>query len=289
MTKIRKSSAVAVERRTATMSDGQVSGRNFTGNAAVFNTRTAIGNPLQWGFYEQVAPGAFDKSIRDGDVVQLADHDPAKPLSRMSAGTLRLSTDANGLRVDSDLVETSYGDDLIANIRAGNVKGQSFGFQVVKDTWDTEQVETNDGLTTEVEVRTLNEVKLIEVSTTPFPAYLSTTADVRSAFQSRQVRGGPALVIPRQALMALGAEIRIGAALSAVNLATLQQVLDLIATADDAVDAAQPLLATLMGVANPDDAGEDTSGTEEDSAFPLDLAIRLFQLTQRHGLALTKV
>ena len=36
-------------------------------------------------------------------------------------------------------------------------------------------------------------------------------------------------------------------------MAILAQVLDLVAAADDAVDAAQPLLADLMGVPNPDD------------------------------------
>jgi hypothetical protein len=39
----------------------------FVGHAAVFDVRTAIGNPLRWGFYEEIAPGAFTKTLSKGD------------------------------------------------------------------------------------------------------------------------------------------------------------------------------------------------------------------------------
>lgn len=58
-------------------------------------------------------------------------------------------------------------------------------------------------------------------------------------------------------------ELRAGKALSATTMDTLAQVLDLIATADVAVDAAQPLLADLMGVPNPD---EDPDPADEPDA-----------------------
>jgi len=277
--------AIVEERRAVKLDRSAVDeqSRAFTGHAAVYNQRAAIGDPLKWGFFEQIARGAFDKSLADGDVVQLADHDPAKPIARMSAGTLRLASDATGLAVDSEIVDTSYGSDLIANVRAGNVAGMSFGFQVVKDEWTTETVERNDGLQAEAEVRTLLEVRLIEVSTTPFPAYSGTDAGLRSIRAARlsvRARGGPeVLEVSDGQLAALGAELRAGAALSAANLATLQQVLDLLVaadtgvdTADAALDSAQSVLAALMGVADPDPPkpGE----MEMDGGFPVDLAIR---------------
>jgi len=277
--------AIVEERRAVKLDRSAVDeeSRSFTGHAAVYNQRAAIGDPLKWGFFEQIARGAFDKSLADGDVVQLADHDPAKPIARMSAGTLRLASDATGLAVDSEIVDTSYGSDLIANVRAGNVAGMSFGFQVVKDEWTTETVERNDGLQAEAEVRTLLEVRLIEVSTTPFPAYSGTDAGLRSIRAARlsvRARGGPeVLEVSDGQLAALGAELRAGAALSAANLATLQQVLDLLVaadtgvdTADAALDSAQSVLAALMGVADPDPPkpGE----MEMDGGFPVDLAIR---------------
>ena len=45
---------------------------------------------------------------------------------------------------------------------------------------------------------------------------------------------------------------------------TLSQVLKLVATADDAVDEAQPILADLMGVPNPD--ADETDEPAERSA-----------------------
>jgi len=78
--------AVAMERRDVA-ADAGVEGRHFVGHAAVFNQRTAIGDPTRWGFYEVVAPTAFDKTLREADVVMLSDHDPSKPLARTSAGT----------------------------------------------------------------------------------------------------------------------------------------------------------------------------------------------------------
>jgi HK97 family phage prohead protease len=153
----------------------------FAGHAAVFNSRTAIGNPLTWGFYEQIADGAFTKTLSEGDARMLVDHDSSMVVSRTSAGTLRLSQDKTGLAVDSDLdTGLSYVSDLTANLRNGNITGMSFGFYVVKDQWDTEEVETNDGNTSEVEVRTLLEVKLPEVSAVTFPAYEETDAGLRA-------------------------------------------------------------------------------------------------------------
>ncbi len=73
----------------------------FDGYAAVFNSRTSIGNPLRWGFYEEVADGAFTKTIAEGDARMLIDHDSYFVVSRVSAGTLGLAQDARGLAVDS--------------------------------------------------------------------------------------------------------------------------------------------------------------------------------------------
>lgn len=162
----------------------------FYGHAAVFNERTAIGNPLTWGFYEQVAPGAFSKTLSEGDARMLIDHDSYYIVSKVSAGTLLLSQDARGLVVDSAMDSgLSYVNDLEANLRNGNVSGMSFGFQVTKDDWTEEpaigangepMVDT-EGSAVMCELRTIREVKLIEVSAVTFPAYEQTDAGMRSA------------------------------------------------------------------------------------------------------------
>lgn len=168
----------------------------FVGHAAVFNSRTAIGNPLTWGFYEEIAPGAFTKTISEGDARMLIDHDSYYVVSRVSADTLVLAQDSVGLAVDSALdADLSYVADLKANLRNGNITGMSFGFYVVKDRWETETVETSDGQSAEVEIRTILEVKLIEVSAVTFPAYEETDAGLRhSLVPALRHRGDPAAV-----------------------------------------------------------------------------------------------
>lgn len=51
----------------------------------------------------------------------------------------------------------------------------SFGFQTVKDLWEEREKKV---------VRTLQQVKLFDVSPVTYPAYPQTSAAVRSAFES---------------------------------------------------------------------------------------------------------
>jgi HK97 family phage prohead protease len=166
----------------------------FDGHAAVFDQRTAIGNPLRWGFYEEVAPGAFSKTLNEGDARMLIDHDSYYVVSRKSAGTLRLNEDGIGLHTDSALDTTlSYVADLKANLRNGNITGMSFGFYVVKDDWSEEQVEAKDSngdtVSVDVEIRRILEVRLIEVSAVTFPAYPQTDAGLRAVVRALRSRG----------------------------------------------------------------------------------------------------
>lgn len=172
----------------------------FTGYAAVFDIRTAIGNPLKWGFYEEVAPGAFTKTISEGDQRMLIDHDTYYVVSRVSAGTLALAQDAKGLAVDSALDKRlSYVGDLIVNVDVRNITGMSFGFYVIKDQWRTETVETSDGQSAEVEIRRILETRTIEVSAVTFPAYEDTEAELNSVARAL-VRRGDVNAIERRAV-----------------------------------------------------------------------------------------
>ena len=168
-------------------------GPGFTGHAAVFNSRTAIGNPLTWGFYEEIAAGAFTKTITEGDARMLVDHDTRMVVSRVSAGSLRLAQDQVGLAVDADLdTELSYVSDLVVNLRNKNVTGMSFGFRVVKDDWEPVEIETVDGDKAEAELRIIREVQLFEVSAVTFPAYEDTDAGLRSVGVALAARGSDA-------------------------------------------------------------------------------------------------
>ena len=157
----------------------------FTGHAAVFNSRTAIGNPLTWGFYEQVSAGAFTKTLQEGDARFLIDHDTSLLVARVSAGDLRLVEDNIGLAVEADLdTELSYVRDFVRNLEKRRITGMSFGFRVVKDRWEMETVSTSDGQEAEVEVRTILEVELFECSGVTFPAYEETDAALRALSRS---------------------------------------------------------------------------------------------------------
>jgi HK97 family phage prohead protease len=144
-------------------------GNTFVGYAAVFNSPS---EPLP--FIERIAPGAFQKSLsnRKRDTRLYVNHNSDMVLASARSGTLRLSEDSRGLRVEADLPNTTAGNDLRELLRTGVVDKMSFGFTVPRggDKW------SEDGRT-----RELREIRLHEVSVvTGFPAYEATAAAVRS-------------------------------------------------------------------------------------------------------------
>ena len=149
-------------------------GMTFEGYAARFNSPS---EPIGGKFTEYIAPGAFSRSIktRGYDVKLLWNHDTSQVLGSTRAGTLTLVEDSVGLRATATLPDTQMGRDAATLIKRGDVAGMSFGFQVPAggDSWSA------DGMT-----RTLNNIKLHEVSITPFPAYPATTASVRNEVRS---------------------------------------------------------------------------------------------------------
>jgi len=164
---------------------------SITGLAAPFNSSTLIGE-LPWGFREQIAPGAFSKTLQEADVVMLFNHDTSQPLARKSAGTLDLRESDRGLEFEADPAPTSYASDLRANIKAGNVRGMSFGFSVIKAEWTDDDGNPSDAMNGTN--RILREVKLVEVSPCTFPAYETTDISARDLVTAaREARGKTAL------------------------------------------------------------------------------------------------
>lgn len=135
-------------------------GMTFEGYASVFNSESEdLG-----GFRETVAPGAFKRSLRSrNDIKLLWNHDTGAVLGSTRAGTVTLVEDERGLKVRAQLPNTTLGRDTAELIRRGDVDSMSFGFSVIKDTWD--ESGTN---------RTLNAVRLHECSVVAYPAYSGT-------------------------------------------------------------------------------------------------------------------
>lgn len=235
-------------------SDGD--GRTVTGIAVPFGTRTPI---REWGqsYDEEFAKGAFARTIAErGDRVKFLDqHDSSRPLGRATL----LREDASGLYAEFRVSKTSRGDDFLELLRDGAIDSFSVGFLPVPGTDDVRAGGKHI-------VR--REVKLREVSAVTFPAYEGATITGIRCDEDELARAAEIVE-----------EIRTGAAVSGEKMATLKHVLSLVAAADTAVDEAQPLLAKLLGVANPDidqDAATDSENAPDDRAvgMSLDLAMR---------------
>jgi HK97 family phage prohead protease len=141
-------------------------GMTFTGYASVFNSPSEdLG-----GFIEYVAPGAFKRSLQSRNEVKLLwNHDSGEPLASLRGGTMQLVEDERGLKVTAQLPNTTRGRDVAELLRTNVINEMSFGFNVIKDSW------SRDGQT-----RTLESVRLFEVSVVSFGAYKATEAAVRS-------------------------------------------------------------------------------------------------------------
>jgi HK97 family phage prohead protease len=137
------------------------------GYAAVFNSFSQnLG-----GFVEQVAPGAFTRTVGQGNVVALFNHDPNWPLGRMSNGTLRLKEDDVGLAYEIDLPDDEQGRSVARMLQRRDVIGSSFGFRTI----ESEPGETDQGFP----LVTLTQLSLRDVGPVTFPAYTDTEASLR--------------------------------------------------------------------------------------------------------------
>jgi hypothetical protein len=168
--------------RASAKSDGTIG--TLVGFAAVFNEWTEI-HSWEGHFLERFAPGAFAHALADhGDQVKAQwNHgfDPSvgeKPLGKPSL----IEERAEGLWIEVPLDDTSYNRDLVASLRSGAVDGMSIRFKVAEggDVWEYPKVATrwNPG---KVPERTITRVALLyECSAVTWPAYLATSAGVRS-------------------------------------------------------------------------------------------------------------
>lgn len=143
--------------------------RLIAGHAAVFNQLSVdLG-----GFREQVAPGAFARAIQSDDVRALFNHDANHVLGRNTAKTLRLAEDDHGLAFEIDPpAGVRWVEDLMLSIERGDITQCSFGFRTIRDEWEMAGPNV---------VRTLLEVRLLDVSPVTFPAYPQTDVGLRAA------------------------------------------------------------------------------------------------------------
>jgi HK97 family phage prohead protease len=140
---------------------------SLQGYAAVFNYKSLdLG-----GFVEVVRPQTFARALRERqDVVALFNHETSQILGRVSAGTLRLSEDAIGLRYEIVLADTTLHRDLHTLVARRDIKSSSFSFRVKRDEWKRENGQ---------DVRYLLDVDLFDVSPVTSPAYPAASVGAR--------------------------------------------------------------------------------------------------------------
>lgn len=157
-------------------SQGDEGAMVLTGYAAKFNTQSEdLG-----GFRETVMPGAFARSIRDGqDVKFLMNHNPDYVMGRTKNGTLKLEEDGTGLRFRVVLPSTQAARDLYANVKRGDIDQCSFAFQAKSQSWE----DGRDGNGDLYANRKLMDVDLMDCSAVTYPAYQDTEVKARNKEQ----------------------------------------------------------------------------------------------------------
>ena len=152
------------EVRSIATDDGSL---RIGGYAAQFNKEATGLN-----FREMIAPGAFTRSLKSGDpVFLLVNHDTDQlPLASTQGGTLVLSEDEVGLRMEATLDPSNpRAAELASALTRGDVDKMSFAFTVAPE-----------GDTREGGLRTLTDLNLFEVSVVTWPAYDASSVGMRS-------------------------------------------------------------------------------------------------------------
>lgn len=158
--------------------------------------------PICGDFTEFIAPDAFDESLEsNAEIMLLYAHDWSAPLARRSAGRLTLEKREDGIYFSATPPDTTRAQDLLKDIEAGNVKGNSFGFTVEKDEWETDE----SGRT----VRRILKGTLYEISAVVDPAYPDTTLAKRSLDASNAARNAAKMNLRKAKLRLLQAKSKI--------------------------------------------------------------------------------
>jgi uncharacterized protein len=145
------------------------------GYAAVFNVWM---DDEWWGFRENIARGAFAETIKSDNVRVNFNHDPNHVLGTTLNQTLTLREDDHGL-FQTTTINPDDPDamSVYSKVKRGDVRGQSFAFQVEELNWKEEEGKVPE--------RTLVRVKLFDVGPVTFPAYEQT--DVTAAKRSLEI------------------------------------------------------------------------------------------------------
>ncbi|MCF1784077.1 phage major capsid protein [Lactobacillus mulieris] len=169
--------SINLQLASLTTRDAENGSHKITGYGMLFNQPSV---PMP--FIEYIKPEALD-GLDLSSVMLLRSHDFDQILARVDSGTLSVRVDDKGLYFEATMPDTTLGNDTLADIKAGNIKGCSIGFNIGDDDWSRD----DSGQT----IHQINEIShLNEISLTPIPAYQQTSANVERSLKQFLEKGG---------------------------------------------------------------------------------------------------
>lgn len=158
------------------LKDGTENEFRASGYATTYNDPYLLIRMDDVDYFEEVAPDAIDEKTDMSDVIFQYDHD-GMVFARMSNGTLALSSDEHGLKVDVDLSKTADARNMFENISSGMVKEMSWAFTVDGQEFDKE---THTRKITHIS-------KIFDVSAVSIPANPNTEIIVARSFINGEI------------------------------------------------------------------------------------------------------
>lgn len=205
---------------------------------------------------ESTIRGFSTKTIREGcDTSMLVNH-LGVTMARTKAGSLDLEDRLDGLYYEGRLNPTRPDVQILrAAVADKAIDESSFAFRVTRQKWSDDYTR-----------RWIQEINLDKGDVSPVNyganPHTSGHLSMRSAMAVLGARG----LTSRAFLQALK-ELRAGKAISQATQDVLEPILENLAAIDKMVDADQPKLAELLGVANPDE--DEPEGEGRGLALPL--------------------
>lgn len=108
--------------------------RTVEGYALLFDTPST-----GLSFTEVIERGALEGVLQKSDVFALLNHNQSRGIlarSKKGQGSLQLTVDSKGLKYRFEAPDTALGNELLENLKRGEVDSSSFAFTVEKDTWE---------------------------------------------------------------------------------------------------------------------------------------------------------
>lgn len=154
-------------------------GRHISGKAISFDTQS---NDI--GFIEILHRGCISQELIDSsNIVFLYNHDYNQVIARANKGkgTLNIDLRDDGVYFGLDIPNTTMGNDLLENIRLGNITQCSFGFKYANEEGAYKDEKIDD-----VWYRNVYKIgQLFDLSAVTYPAYDDTYVNARMQERSK--------------------------------------------------------------------------------------------------------